>query len=471
MTHFPRCASFRARSIALATSALTLLSVAAVHAEEAAAPVIDTGDTAWVLTASALVLMMTLPGLALFYGGLVRAKNILNILMQCMLSAGIIGVLWILVGYSLAFGTGNSWVGDFSKAGLSGVTMDSVVANFATPPRNIPEYIFIMFQAMFAIITPALILGAIAERMKFSVWIAFISIWLLVVYCPIAHMVWGGEGWIFKSGAIDFAGGLVVHMSSGFSAIVAALMLGKRRGFGKEPMPPHSLPLCLIGAGLLWTGWFGFNAGSALSASPLAALAFLNTSTATSTAVVAWAAIEWLHRGKPTALGGATAAVAGLVAITPACGNVAPIGAMAVGLGVTLVSYTACTFMKPALGYDDSLDVFGVHALGGAWGALASGIFAVTLGSGIESNAQQIMVQLKGIVFVAIFAPVATAIILSLLKLVFGELRVSDEEEVVGLDLSQHSENAYSPGGGGSTMAPEMMHSAHGATKTERAHA
>jgi len=441
------------------------------RAAEDAAPVVDSGDTAWVLAASALVLMMTLPGLALFYGGLVRSKNVLNVLMQCFLSAGIVGVLWIVVGYSLAFGTGNAWVGDFSKVMLSGVTMDSVTANFATPPRNIPEYVFIMFQAMFAIITPALILGAIAERMKFSVWIAFITIWLLVVYCPIAHMVWGSEGWIFKAGAIDFAGGLVVHMSSGFSAIVAALMLGKRRGFGKEPMPPHSLPLCLIGAGLLWTGWFGFNAGSALSASPLAALAFLNTSTATSTAVVAWAAIEWLHRGKPTALGGATAAVAGLVAITPACGNVAPLGAMAVGLGVTLVSYTACTFMKPALGYDDSLDVFGVHALGGAWGALASGIFAVTLGSGIESNAQQIMVQLKGIVFVAIFAPVATAIILSLLKLVFGELRVSDEEEVVGLDLSQHSENAYSPGGGGSTMAPEMMHSAHGATKTERAHA
>jgi Amt family ammonium transporter len=307
--------------------------------------------------------------------------------------------------------------------------------------------------------------------MKFSVWVAFITIWLLVVYCPIAHMVWGSEGWIFKAGAIDFAGGLVVHMSSGFSAIIAALMLGKRRGFGKDPMPPHSLPLCLIGAGLLWTGWFGFNAGSALSASPLAGLAFLNTSTAASAAVVAWAIVEYLHRGKPTALGGATAAVAGLVAITPACGNVAPIGAMAVGLGVTLVSYTACTFMKPALGYDDSLDVFGVHALGGAWGALASGIFAVTLGSGIESNAQQIMVQLKGIVFVAIFAPVATAIILSALKLVFGELRVSDEEEVEGLDLSQHSENAYSPGGGGSIISPEMMHAAHGVTKTERAHA
>ncbi len=421
---------------------LVLLSTAAAHAEEAA-PTIDSGDTAWVLTASALVLMMTLPGLALFYGGLVRAKNVLNVLMQCVLSAGIVGVLWILVGYSLAFGTGNSLIGDFSKIGLSGVTLESVTANFASPPRNIPEYVFIMFQAMFAIITPALILGAIAERMRFDVWCAFIAVWFLVVYCPIAHMVWASEGWIYKASAIDFAGGLVVHMSSGFSAIVAALMLGKRHGLGRESMAPHSLPLCLIGAGLLWTGWFGFNAGSALSASPLAALAFLNTSTAASMAVVTWAVIEWAHRGKPTALGGATAAVAGLVAITPACGNVAPAGALAIGVGVSIISYAACTFLKPALGYDDSLDVFGVHALGGAWGALASGLFAVTLGSGIESNAQQTMVQLKGIVFVALFAPIATAVILGLLGLVFGSLRVSEDDEQEGLDLSEHSESAY----------------------------
>jgi Amt family ammonium transporter len=430
------------------------LAVSSAAWAEDAPPAIDTGDTAWVITASALVLMMTLPGLALFYGGLVRAKNVLNVLMQCFLSAGIVGVLWILVGYSLAFGTGGSFVGDLSKVALNGVTLESVTANFASPPRNIPEYVFVMFQCMFAIITPALILGAIAERMKFSVWLAFITIWLLVVYCPLAHMVWSSEGWIFKAGAIDFAGGLVVHMSSGFSALVAALMLGKRRGFGREPMAPHSLPLCLIGAGLLWTGWFGFNAGSALSASPLAALAFLNTSTAASSAVVAWAAVEYLHRGKPTALGGATAAVAGLVAITPACGNVSPMGAIMIGIGVTIVSYSACTFLKPALDYDDSLDVFGVHALGGTWGALASGIFAVTLGSGIESNAQQIMVQLKGIVFTIVFAPLATAAILSVLSLVFGSLRVADEEEVEGLDLSQHSERAYTDvSGGGSVLA------------------
>jgi ammonium transporter, Amt family len=429
--------------IVSASALAAFVGLAGIAGAAEAAPVPDSGDTAWVLTASALVLLMTLPGLALFYGGLVRSKNVLNVIMQCFISAGIVGVLWILVGYSLSFGAGNAYVGDLSKVGLAGVTMDSVTENFATPPRHIPEYLYVMFQAMFAIITPALMLGAVAERMKFSVWVAFITIWLLVVYCPIAHMVWSAEGWLFQSGAIDFAGGLVVHMSSGFSAIVAAIMLGKRRGFGKEPMPPHNLPLCLVGAGLLWAGWFGFNAGSALSASPLATLAFLNTGTAASAAVVSWAIVEWMHNGRATALGGATAAVAGLVAITPACGNVGPAGAIAIGVGVTLISYAAISFLKPACGYDDSLDVFGVHALGGAWGALASGIFAETLGSGIETKAQQIMVQLEGIAFVAVFAPIATAVMLLVLQVVFGSLRVPDEEEFAGLDLSQHSESAY----------------------------
>jgi Amt family ammonium transporter len=447
--------------LAAAFVATCLFGAARAAAAGEAPAAIDTGDTAWVLASASLVLMMTLPGLALFYGGLVRAKNVLNVLMQCFISAGIVGVLWILVGYSLAFGTGNAFIGDFSRVGLAGVTLDSVVQNFASPPRNIPEYVFIMFQAMFAIITPALMLGAIAERMKFSVWVVFITAWLLLVYCPIAHMVWAAEGWIFKAGAIDFAGGLVVHMSSGFSALLAAIMLGKRRGFGKEPMPPHSLPLCLIGAGLLWMGWFGFNAGSALSASPLATLAFLNTSTAASMAVITWAAVEWLHHGKPTALGGATAAVAGLVAITPACGNVSPMGAIAIGFGVVIVSYSACMFMKPAFGYDDSLDVFGVHALGGAWGALASGLFAVTLGAGIESNGQQILVQLKGIGFTAVFAPAMTFVILAVLKLLFGSLRVSAEDEVEGLDLSQHSESAYGFSSGAS-FSPELGHIGHG---------
>ncbi len=448
----------RALAGAAAGAAIPFLAASAAFAQEAAAapaPLpIDTGDTAWVITATALVLMMTLPGLALFYGGLVRSKNVLNIFMQCFMTAGVVGVLWVLVGYSLAFGTGGSFIGDLSKLGLMSVSPDATIANFASPPRQIPELIFVMFQAMFAIITPALILGAVAERMKFSAYVAFTSIWVLLVYCPIAHMVWSAEGWIFKASAIDFAGGLVVHMSSGFSALALALMLGKRRGFGKEAMAPHSLPLCLIGAGLLWTGWFGFNAGSALSASGLAALAFTNTSTATSMAVVTWAAIEWLHRGKPTALGAATAAVAGLVAITPACGNVSPLGSIMVGGGVAVVCYAAVTFLKPLFGYDDSLDAFGVHGLGGAWGALASGIFATTLGAGIESNGAQILVQLKGIGFVAVFAPVMTVVIVSALKLVFGSLRVADESEYEGLDLTEHSESAYSMGGGSSIVVP-----------------
>ena len=443
-----------------------LFLAAIAYAEEAAAPpVVDSGDTAWVLASSALVLMMTLPGLALFYGGLVRVKNVLNVLVQCFFCAGVIGVLWIVVGYSLAFSGTGTFVGDLGKLGLAGVTIDSVTANFASPPRNIPEYVFIMFQCMFAIITPGLIIGAVAERMKFSVFVAFITLWVLLVYCPLAHMVWGG-GWIFQAGAIDFAGGMVVHMSSGYSALVAAILLGSRRGYGKEPMAPHSLPLCLTGAGLLWTGWFGFNAGSALSASPLATLAFLNTSTAASMATITWAAIEWMHRGKPTALGVATAAVAGLVAITPACGNVSPMGAIAVGFGVSVVCYLAVTFLKPAFGYDDSLDAFGVHGIGGTWGALASGLFATTLGTGIESNAQQIMVQLEGIVFTAVFAPVATFVILLVLKVVFGSLRVDDEAEETGLDLSEHSESGYvmSGAGGASSGLLERPHAAmHGA--------
>jgi Amt family ammonium transporter len=443
--------------------ALPLVVGTAAAAEEAATPVADPGDTAWVLAASGLVLMMTLPGLALFYSGLVRAKNVLNVFMQCFIAAGVVGLLWVLVGYSLAFSSGGgAFVGNLAKWGLQGVGLDSVVANYGTDPvRHIPEYIFVVFQGMFAIITPALILGAVVERMRFGAFVVFISLWLVLVYCPLAYMVWGG-GWIFQAGAIDFAGGLVVHMSSGFSALVAALMVGRRRGFGREPMPPHSLPLCLVGAGLLWAGWFGFNAGSALSASPLAALAFLNTTTAASSAVFAWAVIEWFHRGKPTALGAATAAVAGLVAITPACGNVSPLGAIAVGFGVCVACYAAVTLLKPALGYDDSLDAFGVHGIGGAWGALASGLFATTLGSGIESNAQQVMVQLKSIGFTMLFAPTVTLVILVGLRWAFGSLRVSEEKEFEGLDVSEHSESAYAFGSG-ATVGGGSAHAAPGA--------
>jgi Amt family ammonium transporter len=462
-THVPRPGRGAGRLLAPSLS-LFLFAAGAAAAEEAAAtPTASPGDTAWLLAATALVLMMTLPGLALFYGGLVRAKNVLNVFMQCFIAAGAVGVLWVAFGYSLAFSSGGgAFIGNLAKAGLAGVGLDSVVANYGTDPvRHIPEYVFIAFQGMFAIITPALILGAVVERMKFSAFLAFICFWLVLVYCPLAYMVWGG-GWIFQAGAIDFAGGLVVHMSSGFSALAAALVLGKRRGFGREPMQPHSMPLCLIGAGLLWAGWFGFNAGSALSASSLAALAFLNTTTAASTAVFAWSAIEWMHRGKPTALGAATAAVAGLVAITPACGNVSPLGAIAVGIGVSAVCYAAVTFLKPLLGYDDSLDAFGVHGVGGAWGALASGLFATTLGSGIETNAQQVMVQLKSIGFTMVFAPAVTLAILYALRLVFGSLRVKDEAEFEGLDVSEHSESAYAFGSGAS-IGTALGHGSGGA--------
>jgi Amt family ammonium transporter len=418
--------------LALSAALPALLLAESAGAEDALSP----GDTAWMMTSTALVLMMTVPGLALFYGGLVRTKNVLSILMQCLISAGLVGVLWVLFGYSLAFAEGNAFIGGFGKLGLAGITPDTLWG-------TIPEYVFAIFQGMFAIITPALMIGAFAERMRFGPYLAFISIWLVLVYCPLAHMVWGG-GWIGGMGALDFAGGLVVHMSSGFSALVAAVYLGPRQGFRKVPMPPHSLPLTVVGAALLWVGWFGFNAGSALAADGTAGLAFLNTSTATSTAVVGWVVIEWLHRGKPTVLGAATAAVAGLVAITPGCAFVSPLGSIAVGFGSAVFCYLAVTLLKPAAGYDDSLDVFGVHGVGGAWGALATGLFIASfaLPEGVSWGAQ-IWTQLKSIGFTAVFAPVLTVLILLALRAVFGDLRAGDEGEAQGLDLSEHSESAY----------------------------
>ena len=403
--------------------------------EEVAA--ISAGDTAWMLMSSALVLLMTLPGLALFYGGLVRSKNVLSILMQCLVSGGLMGVLWVIAGYSLAFGEGGKFIGDTSMLMLSGITPESV---FGT----IPTYVFVIFQGMFAIITPALMLGAFAERMRFGPYIVFITIWLFVVYVPLAHMVWGG-GWIGADlEALDFAGGLVVHMSSGFSALVAAIFLGKRHGYGREPMPPHSLPLTVIGAALLWVGWFGFNAGSALAADGTAGLAFLTTNTATATAVLAWVGIEWLHRGNPTVLGAATGAVAGLVAITPACAFVAPGGAIAIGLGAAVICYAAVTLLKPAMGYDDSLDVFGVHGVGGTWGAIATGLFLADFAAneGVSWGGQ-VVKQLASVGFTAVFASLLTIAILVVLKLVFGDLRVDEEAESAGLDQSEHSESAY----------------------------
>jgi Amt family ammonium transporter len=399
---------------------------------------LNEASSAWVLTSTALVLLMTLPGLALFYGGLVRSRNILSILMQCLVSAGLMGVIWVVVGYSLAFGEGGSFIGDLSKFGLANITPDTLRG-------TIPEYVFVVFQGMFAIITPALMIGAFAERMRFGPYLVFISAWLLLVYVPLAHMVWGGgEIPLMSNAPLDFAGGLVVHMSSGYSALVAAIFLGHRRGYGTEPMPPHSLPLTVIGAALLWVGWFGFNAGSELAADGIAGLAFITTNTATAAAVLAWLAIEWLHRGKPTVLGGATAAVAGLVCITPACAFVTPIGAIWVGAIGSAICYVAVTLLKPALGYDDSLDVFGVHGIGGTWGALATGLFIApfAMPEGV-SWIGQVMAQLQSIVFTAIFAPLVTVAILFALRLVFGDLRVSQEAEFEGLDLAEHSETAY----------------------------
>ncbi len=421
----------RARN-AISAAAVLLLPLLA-PARAMAEDTIDSGDTAWMLTSTALVLMMTLPGLALFYGGLVRTKNILSVLMQCMMSAGLIGVLWVVFLYSLAFGEGNPFIGDLSMVGLSGITPDSVSG-------SIPTYVFVMFQGMFAIITPALMLGAFAERMRFSAYLAFIAVWVTFVYAPLAHMVWGG-GWIGEYGAVDFAGGLVVHMSSGFSALTVAILIGKRRGFGKEAMPPNSLPLTVIGAALLWVGWFGFNAGSELAADGVAGLAFLTTQTATATCVLAWAIIEWLHRGKPTVLGVATGAVAGLVAITPACASVSPLGAIAVGLGAAVLCYGAVTLLKPALGYDDSLDVFGVHGVGGAWGALATGLFMAEVAD--VGWGAQVVKQLASIGFTAVFAVVMTVVIIYVLRAIMGDLRVDEEAEHRGLDLSEHSETAY----------------------------
>jgi Amt family ammonium transporter len=408
-------------------------------ARGALADELSAGDTAWMLTSSALVLMMTLPGLALFYGGLVRSKNVLSVLMQCLISAGVMGLLWIVVGYSLAFSGEGAFIGNLDKVGLRGITPDTLSG-------TIPEYVFVVFQGMFAMITPALMLGAFAERMRFAPFLAFITIWLFLVYIPLAHMVWSGEhGYFWAMGAIDFAGGLVVHMSSGFSALIGCIILGPRRGYGKDMFLPHSLPLTVIGAALLWVGWFGFNAGSAAGANGTAGLAFITTNTATATALVAWVFIEWLHRGKPTVLGGATAAVAGLVAITPACASVTPIGAIWVGLGAAAICYAAVTLLKPRLGYDDSLDVFGVHGVGGAWGALATGLFIApaALADAGTSWGGQVFIQLKSIVIVAFFAMSVSALILFALKAVFGNLRVTDEAESQGLDVHEHSETAY----------------------------
>jgi Amt family ammonium transporter len=409
---------------------------------------VNAGDTAWMLISSALVMLMV-PGLALFYGGMVRRKNVLGTIMHSMACLGIIGVEWVVIGYAMAFGKDfHGVVGwDPKLLFLNGIMPDHVHAG----TTGTPELVFVMFQGMFAIITPALITGAFAERKKFSTFIVFILAWATLVYDPLAHWVWGTGGWLRNLGALDFAGGTVVHISSGVSALVAALIIGRRRGYGQQAMPPHNLPMTVMGASLLWFGWFGFNAGSALAANGLAAHAFTTTNTATAAAALAWMLTEWTSRGKPTVLGAASGAVAGLVAVTPAAGFVTPMASILIGAVAGALCYTACN-LKSKLGYDDSLDVVGVHGVGGTWGALATGLFATKLvneagGDGLfHGNPKQFGVQVLAVLVTWVLALVMTTIILKVLDAIMG-LRVTEQDELAGLDLSQHSETAYVFGG------------------------
>jgi len=415
---------------------------------EEATPVLNSGDTAWMLTATALVLFMTIPGLALFYGGMVRSKNVLSVMMQCFAITGMISILWVVFGYSLAFDTTgmeegvvnfNSFVGGFSKVFLAGVTPDSLTALF-------PEAVFITFQMTFAIITPALIVGAFAERMKFSAMLIFMAVWFTLVYAPIAHMVWAGAGGLMWDwGVLDFAGGTVVHINAGIAGLVACLVLGKRKGFPTTPMAPHNLGYTLMGAAMLWIGWFGFNAGSAAAANGTAGMAMLVTQVATAAAALGWMFAEWITHGKPSALGIASGVVAGLVAITPAAGTVGPMGALVIGLMSGVICFFCATSLKRKLGYDDSLDAFGVHGVGGIVGAILTGVFAAPALGGfgtVEDIGAQVWIQAKGVGFTVIYTAIVTYVILKVLDLVMG-LRVNEEEESVGLDLAQHNERGY----------------------------
>ncbi len=438
-----------------AAAAQQPVAPAAPAAEAPAAPAaaeplqIDKGDTAWMLTSALLVLMMTAPGLALFYGGMVRQKNALATLMQSFIIMAVISIQWVLWGYSLAFGPDKGGIiGGLDYIGLNGVGQEP----FATYSKTIPHQAFMLFQMTFAIITPALITGAFAERKKFSAMLLFTVLWATFIYDPLAHWVWADGGWIRALGALDFAGGTVVHISSGVSALVCAMVMGKRKGYGHQPMQPHNLPMTVMGASLLWVGWFGFNAGSALEASGLAASAFLATNTGAAAAALGWMFTEWIMRGKPTVLGAASGAVAGLVAITPAAGFVGPLAAIVIGAVSGALCYTACNF-KSKLGYDDSLDVVGVHGVGGTWGAIATGLFASTAinPAGADGlfygNPGQLVTQIIAVATTMALAVVGTYVILKVVDALVG-LRVTDEEEVLGLDLSQHSETAYSMGGG-----------------------
>ena len=423
---------------------LYLLLLMLVMPNVAFADELNGANTAWILTSTALVLLMTLPGLALFYGGLVRRKNILSILMQCFAIAGICSVLWLVVGYSLAFGEGNAFVGDFSKVMMHGIGKDVLSG-------DIPESLFMLFQMTFAIITPALIIGGYAERIKFKAVLLFSAIWLLAVYAPITHWVWGG-GWLGAMGVYDFAGGIVVHITAGVAALVAALVIGPRTGFPKTPMLPHNLTMTVTGAGLLWVGWFGFNGGSALAATGDASMAMLVTHISASMGALTWAAIEWKKFGKASVLGAVTGMVAGLGTITPASGFVGPGGALIIGLLAGIICFYATVYIKQSLKIDDSLDVFPVHGVGGILGTLLVGVFASTsigvfsgfgFADGIETMAGQLQVQLIGIVSSIVYTAVVTYVILKFVGFCTGGLRVSKEQETTGLDLIEHDETGY----------------------------
>ena len=418
-----------------------------VEVAAAAAPAIDTGDTAWMLASAGLVLLMT-PGLAFFYGGLVRRKNVLSVLMQCFMVMCVVTLQWVLFGYSLAFGpTVGGWIGNLDWAFLKGVGADPNTGYAAT----IPHSVFMAFQLKFAIITPALIIGALAERMKFSAFCVFLLLWTTLVYDPVAHWVWGLGGLLARfdaggnaiPGALDFAGGTVVHINAGVAALAGALVLGKRVG---NLSPPHNLPLAIMGAGMLWFGWFGFNAGSALGANATAANAFITTHVATAAAGLTWALCDWFHHRRPTTLGIITGAVAGLVAITPACGFVSPMNAIWIGLGSALLGFISVTFVKSKLGYDDTLDAFGVHGVGGLWGAIATGIFAQEAYGGFNGllygDATQFVTQIKAALITVVYSFVVSWILFKLVDLTMG-LRVSEHEERIGLDLTQHKETGY----------------------------
>ena len=460
-----------AADVEMAPAADVAVVEAAVVEEAAPAPVPNKGDTAWMLIATALVTLMVIPGLSLFYGGLVRQKNMLSVLMQTFMIFSLMAVLWAIYGYSVAFTGGNAFFGGLGKAFLAGITPDSLGATFSKGVY-IPELTFVAFQLTFAAITPALIIGAFAERMKFSAVLLFVTLWFTFAYLPMAHMVWywdgpdaitdaaslekvvAGAGWLWAKGALDFAGGTVVHINAGVAGLVAAYVLGKRLGYGKEAMTPHSLTLTMVGAALLWVGWFGFNAGSNLEANGYAALALVNTIIATGAATLSWTFSEWLLKGKPSMLGAASGAVAGLVAITPACGFVGPMGAIIIGLVVSPICYFFVAKVKYILGYDDALDVFGVHAVGGVVGALLTGVFVnpalggmgvydyVANAVGEYNFAAQMTAQIYAVVTAIVVSAVVAFIALKIVDLLIG-LRVTEESEREGLDTTEHGERAY----------------------------